>query len=180
MNTKDISNLLLKVGGMIIIILTVSSIPSYVSVYTQYQARNISLFASIVIIPNILPLLLGLFLFSKPGKITNKIIQNNATDAYDSSGISLMQIEQICLSTLGFYLLMLSASDIVFHVASFIKAIADIPANSSPPSNSLIFTPAFIATIAELILSMWLIFKAKGIITFVNQIRATMTNEKNA
>lgn len=180
MNTKDISNLLLKVGGMIIIILTVSAIPSYVAVYTQYQVRSISLFVSIVIIPNILPLLLGLFLFSKPGKITNKIIKNNATETDNSSSISLMKIEQICLSTLGFYLLMLSASDIVFHVASFIKAIADIPENSSPPSNSLIFTPAFIATIAELILSMWLIFSAKGIISFVNKIRTVRTSEKKA
>ena len=180
MNTKDISNLLLKIGGMIIIILTVSAIPNYVSIYTQYQERNISLFASIVIIPNIIPLLLGLFLFSKPGKITNKIIQNNATETNNTSSISLMQIEQICLSTLGFYLLMLSASDIVFHVASFIKAIANIPANSSRPSNSLIFTPAFVATIAELILSMWLIFKAKGIIAFVNHIRSAETNGKEA
>ena len=177
MNTKDITNMLLKVGGMLIIVLTVSAIPNYVSLYMQYQERNISLFVSVVIIPNILPLLLGFFIFLKPGTITNKIIQNNnpKTDSYQN--VSLIQIEQICLSTLGFYLLFLSTSDIVIHVASFIQAKANLYNQTIQPSNSLIFTPTFITTIAELTLSMWLIFGAKGIVTFVNKIRTTGTKE---
>ena len=170
MHTKDISNLLLKVGGMLIIILTVPAIPNYVSVYTQYEERNIALFASIVLIPNILPLLLGFFLFFKPGKITNKVVQNNNEKTDNSSIVSLMQIEKICLSTLGFFLLFMSVSDIVFHVASFIQAKANLSLGIRP-SNSLIFTPTFIATIAELIISMYLIFKAKGIVNFVNKTR---------
>lgn len=171
MDTKNISNLLLKVGGILIIVLSVSNIHSYVSVYAQYTEKSVSLFLTTVIIPNILPFLLGMVLFLKPGKITNKIIQNTNNESDNPANISLLQIEQICLSTLGFYLLFQSSSDIVFHTANFVQAKASFAGRGVPPSNSLIFTPVYIATIAEFVFSLWLIFKAKGIVAFVNQIR---------
>lgn len=103
MDAKTLSNLLIKVGGMLIIVLSISNIHNYVSAYSQCNERSVALFVSFVVIPNILPLLLGLFLFTRPGAVSNRIVQDNLDHDVFPSTTPLLQIEQICLSTLGFY-----------------------------------------------------------------------------
>ncbi|MHB8790780.1 MAG: hypothetical protein ACYDBT_12960 [Desulfobulbaceae bacterium] len=170
MDAKTLSNLLIKVGGMLIIVLSISNIHSYVSAYSQYNERSVALFVSFVVIPNILPLLLGLFLFTRPGAISNRIVQDNLDNEALPSTTPLLQIEQICLSTLGFYLLFQSVSGLFFHTAAFIQAKSNTNFPGDIP-NSLILTPEFIATLAELFFSLWLILKVRGIVHFINQLR---------
>lgn len=178
MDTKDISNLLLKIGGMFIIVMSISHIQGYVSAYTQYAERSFPLFLSIVVIPNIIPLLLGIFIFTKPSKITNKIIHEGAQEEGRSANSAVQGIEQIALTVLGFYLLSLAFSDIVYHLTNFIKAKSNLINQGGTLSNSQILTAPFIATIAELWFSLWLIFKSKGIVLFIKQIRTAGNKTK--
>lgn len=173
MDTKQISNLLLKVGGMLIVVLSISDFHNYISDFAQYTEKSFSLFLTTVIIPNIFPLTLGMFIFLQPGRITNKIIRNTQNELDNSHNINLPQIEQICLSMLGFYLLFQSTSDLIFHTANFFHIKIIIAEQAVPPNNTFIFTPIYIATIAEFLFSLWLIFKVKGIVNFINHIRAT-------
>ena len=139
-------------------------------IYAQFAEKTFLLFLMTIIIPNILPLMLGFFIFIKPEKITNKIINGTKETTEKDKEISLEKIERICLSTLGFYVLFQASSDLVFNVANFIQAVN----SSSYPaqfSYSLIFTPSFIATIAECLFAFWLIFKTKGILKIVNNFR---------
>jgi hypothetical protein len=172
MDTKAISNLLLKIGGMLIIVLSISNIHGYVYAYSRFAEKNFSLFFSAVVIPNILPLLLGIFIFMKPGKITNKIIEDNQNKKENLANASLVKIEQVCLSTLGFYLLFQAVSSLVFHVAKFVQAKAGVSFQGPPPDNFLIFSPAFIATIGECIFALWLILKTKGIVLVIKKLRS--------
>lgn len=171
MNTKDVSDLLLKVGGIIIVVTTVPYIHNYVMIYAQFQEKSLSLFISTIIAPSIFPLLVGFFMFIKPDKITDKMVVGGQLGEGGEQHSSLAQIERACLVTLGFYLLFQSASDLVFHISNFIQAKASYRYQGTVPGNSLIFTPVFIATLFELVFALWLIFKVKGILAFVGKMR---------
>ncbi len=75
-DTKQLSNLLLKVAGILLLILSIDNIHYYIWVYLQFKVKTFPLFISTVILPNILQLLFSLALFLIPDKITNRIIKN--------------------------------------------------------------------------------------------------------
>lgn len=172
MNTKNISNLILKIAGIVILILSIPNIHYYVLIYSQFKVKTISLFLTTVIAPNIIPILLGVFFFTKPDKVTNKIVQDSDSTLKDCDSNTFNQLEQLCLSVIGYYILAKSSAEIIFQIANFVQAKASIPYQSGKPSNSLIFTAEFITLIAELFLAFWLIFGAKGIVELVNKIRS--------
>ncbi len=174
MKAKIISDLLLKVAGIMILILSIPNIHYYVLIYSQFQEKTLPLFLSTVIAPNIIPILLGIFLFTKPGKITGKIVENSGDPINELQDFPYVKVEQLCLAVIGYYLLATSSAEIIFQIANFVQAKASIPYRSaSPPSNSLIFTPDFISILGQLGVSLWLIFGAKGIVKTVTKFRST-------
>ena len=157
-----------------ILILSIPNIHYYVLIYSQFQEKTLPLFLSTVIAPNIIPILLGIFFFTKPSKITSKIVKNSDDSIDNLEDFSYVRIEQLCLSVIGYYLLATSSAEIIFQIANFVQAKASIPYRSaSPPSNSLIFTPDFIVILAQLGIALWLIFGAKGIVKVVTKFRST-------
>ena len=168
MDTKNFSNLLIKVAGIIIVIVSVKNIPYYIP---YYQTMSLSLFMGTVIVPILIPVLIGIFMFTRPERITNKVLVEDDKVVKDIDNETFLKFEQIALSVLGFYLLFQSTSDLVFHMTKLIQVNVNLPYGSSQVSNSLIFAPQLIATIFEFIFAFWLIFKVEGIVVLVNKIR---------
>ncbi|HAW51518.1 MAG TPA: hypothetical protein DCX54_04190 [Flavobacteriales bacterium] len=174
MDTKNFSNLLIKVAGIIIVIVSVKNIPYYIPFY---QTLRLPLFVGTVIVPILLPVLIGVLMFTRPENITNKVVVGDCDNG--TNGISsetFLKFEQIALSVLGFYLLFQSISDLVFHTAAFVQAKANLSYDIPQSGNLLILNPEFIATIIEFIFAFWLIFKVEGIVAVVNKIRMAGKN----
>lgn len=169
MNAQNTSNLFLKISGIIILIYTIINIPTYINYYISYADRSFSIFIISVVIPNILPLIIGIFLYNAPQKVTNKIVlnENEVTDGED--GQMHMALEQIALSVLGFYFLFSSVSDIFFHLANFLQGKANFSKNFRGEISYLIFlkNPTTISTMVEFVFSLWVIFKAKAISRYI-------------
>jgi hypothetical protein len=110
-------------------------------------------------------------LFLIPNKITNQIVKIENSPNDSDSKLTLLHLEQIALSTLGFFLLFKALSDIAFHVISFAQAMAGFPFDMAKPNKSFIFTPEFLATIFELSFATWLILSTKCIANFMKRIR---------
>lgn len=177
MDTKNFSNLLIKIAGIIIVIVSITNIPYYIP---YYQTLSLQIFFGTVIIPVLLPVLIGIFMFTRPGIITNKVVIDESENINKIGNDTLLKLEQIVLSALGFYLLFQATSDIVFHTTSFMQAKSSITyAQRATMSNSLIFTPDFIASIGELLFALWLILQTKGIVFFINKIRTAGNKDNN-
>jgi len=174
MNYKEFSNLLLKLAGILILVLTVTALPTYVTYYAQFELKNFGYFISTVIVPVILPLALGVFLFNRPDAITNKYIGDD-NDLTRPSPETFLRIEQIALTTLGFYLLFKSTSDLIYHFSYFLQQKASVQGKYNQNISLSVFlkNPYFISTIAEFIFAFWLIYKTKGIVKFISKIRET-------
>ncbi len=168
-DTKQLSNLLLKIAGILLLILSIDNIHYYIWVYLQFKVKTFPLFISTVILPNILQLLFSLTLFFIPDKVTNKIIKNTYPTGNNQN--NLHQVEQLSLTILGYYLLTKSLAQLVFQIANFVQATTNIPYESIQSGYSLIFTPDFIALIAEFILGFWLVLGSKGIINAMKKMR---------
>lgn len=169
MNAQNTSDLLLKISGIIVLIYTIINIPTYINYYIAYADRSFSIFIISVVIPNILPLLVGIFLYNAPQKITNKIVLNESEVTEGEGGQFHMVLEQIALSVLGFYFLFSSVSDIFFHLANFVQGKANFSKNFRGEISYLLFLkdPTTISTIIEFVFSLWVIFKAKAISRYI-------------
>jgi hypothetical protein len=99
------------------------------------------------------------------------MVKMEHTDNDSESRITRIQFEQIALTTLGIFLLYRAITDIVYHTIDFAQAMAGFPFDMEKPNRSFIFTPEFLATIFEIILSSWLILSSKGIAVFIKKIR---------
>jgi len=72
---RDLTNLLLKVAGAVIIIFAIINVPTYVSYYFTLQEESVAAFLGVSVIPMLVPVAVGLFLLLFPVTITNKIIK---------------------------------------------------------------------------------------------------------
>jgi hypothetical protein len=166
-----ISNLFLKVGGLLIFIFNISNINYYIGIFMQYENKSFYEFMSIVVAPNIFQVALSFLMFFYPGVISNKFVSVSYSNEKFLDDAHILKIEQMCVSVLGLYMACSCFSDLVFNVSNYIKAVIDsnyIDFSHSDKSN---FIVAIIVTAVELFVSFLLITQNKKICLIISMIR---------
>jgi len=168
MDIKQLSSLLVKVAGIVLIVYAISGIPNNINSYL-FQGKDTAInFAVWVIIPVLFPFLIGMAMWKFPTIITNKVINGVSNEV---EGNTFRELELIALTILGLVLLFFALSDITFNL---IYVWATNQVNNSPVS-ALLISPEdwghIAGTFVEIIFALVLLFRSKGVIGIIKKFR---------
>lgn len=171
MDYKDLTALLVKIGGVGLLVYGVLQIPSLVSLLhfgSETPFKNFFVFG---VIPLIFPFLIGFWFLLMPSAVTNKLVKGDKLSA--SPPGFFFDLERVALSVLGVFLLFNALSDIAYHSAFILKG-KELMIEGLFPGEKLRLEryAALVATVFELALALWLIFGAKGLLNILNRIRS--------
>lgn len=165
MDYRDISTLLLRIAGVVIVIFAVIQIPGHFLNYYRLQEDSLLLFLGTAALPVALTILLGVLLWLFPNTVTNKIVGGSD----QPSGFDLEKIQVIAFSVLGLYVLVRAVGDLVYW-GSFMTMSSTIE-----PGGTLLSLDRYadlFATLAEFVLGLFLTFGSKGLSSLVAKVRA--------
>ena len=156
---KEITSLVVRIAGLILIVYTLSNVPMYYLSYIS-QLENSAIAYSL---PLLVPLIAGVILFKFPGLFSDAFIKIEAENINKPETTAYLYLGLVLI---GFILLFYALSDIVFHISNYLLLISftDIE-----PTILNYDYPSLIATFIELIFSIALITKPKPIIKFVKK-----------
>lgn len=164
MDYRDITTLLIRIAGVVIIIFGIIQIPGYFLNYYQLHEDSFFYFLGITLVPVFLIVVLGAVLWLFPGTIVNKIVVGpNQPIKFQSD-----QVQVIAFSTLGMYILFRGVSDLVFWVSFMAMTFYSEPSTTIIPLDR--YADLF-ATFTEIIFGMFLIFGSNGISSYISMIR---------
>ena len=115
MDFRELTKLLFKICGALILVQTVSWLPGHVAQTMAILKTSFWGFIGASLLPSILPVSAGFALLWFPGTIANKLVPVPDTQSVPSSGA----LERVLVSLLGLYLLFRAASDVVFGLVRF-------------------------------------------------------------
>jgi len=170
MDYRELSKLLIKVAGMVVIVIAITSIPSHINGFL-YQGHDTFLnFIKWVLFPLSLPLIVGYLMWSFSGTITNKIIEKNIEPAINT--VALKEIEQIAVTILGLILMFYSLSDIVFNIMYVLAENAGHSIMSTEFRVSAENWGHIAGTLVEVLFALTLLSKTNGVILLLNKLRS--------
>lgn len=169
MDYKDLTAILLKTTGAILIFWYLSWLPSLIPTVTKQPFSELTLF--IDALPTIVGLVFAGLLFSFPATISNKLIDGGKLNR-DATFVDSLQI--IALRLIGIYHVITSIIDLIHHFSTAILAPTIYEKMGlTPPLTG--WTPDLvgwsIATFAELAIGLWFTLGAEGILRLVQKIR---------
>ncbi|MGL1932229.1 MAG: hypothetical protein OCC45_10765 [Desulfotalea sp.] len=173
MNYQQISNLLIKISGILIIVFTLSQIPHYLFLVSGYGENKLGIFLTSALLPSILPLVIGVFMFIKHEKITNQFVVEPEKLDHKTEIQCYRFIERISLSILGYYLLFISFSDILYNLSNILYSNASLKDFTGQiiPLSRIIIEPNFITSVFELAMSAILILRTNTVVNFAEKLR---------
>jgi hypothetical protein len=166
MDYRDITNLLLKIAGAVIVAYAIIEVPAYVSYYFSLRDGSLGAFVGMTIIPMLIPLILGFGLLLFPETVTNKLLKGGEIST--ESSIDLEAVERIAFSVLGLYLLFRVVSDLFYHGTSMFalsRHVEDVIEAYANPYALLV------AAVAELVFALYLLFGAGGLVRLLAKLR---------
>lgn len=164
MNYKDLTALLIKIGGLIIVVSMISFLPSYVSAGIGALETSWFAFFAVAILPLLFPLLAGILMLVFPGTIGNRIIPAEKLSELPTT--YLPQLERLAMTLLGVYLLFRAISDLVLNLSKlfWVRHLMSI-GELSAPSYLLPDTVGYLAaTVVEGAIAIWLTIGSSGIL----------------
>jgi len=168
MDYRELTILLIKVAGAVIIAFAISTIP--LTYWEFYRARNpndsIFFFTLTTVFPLAFPLIIGAAMMALPGTIANRLIKNG--DDNSDKTISLKGLEVVAFRLLGLYLLFRVVSDYVYN---FFYLYRDRNVTTLQNPEVLTTYVNLAATTVELMFAMYLLFGAKGLLNLLNKAR---------
>lgn len=169
MDYKDLTAILLKTTGAILIFWYLSWLPSLIPTVTKQP------FSSLLLLIDALPTIVGLMfaslLFTFPATVSNKLISGEKLNQ-DETFVASIQI--IALRLIGIYHVIASIIDLAHHFSTAILAPTIYEKMGvTPPLTG--WTPDLvgwtIATFVELAIALWFTFGAEGILRLIIKIR---------
>jgi len=176
MKYQHLSNLLLKISGLLIIIVTAINIPNYFVNYYSLQnfygnqIGNLTTIIVAVAIPLAITLLLALALFIFPNKISNSLI----LDSSENNEIDIEKIPSVAFMAIGMYFVAFALADCVYWVAYY--SFMEVPVTGTEYFEAE-NKAQVVTTIAELLIGLVLLFGSKGIGKFVIKARTAGLKE---
>lgn len=173
-NYNDLTRLLIKISGAVIIIFVLISIPGYVAFYFSLRLEDDSfwLFFIYSIIPVIIPIGGGLLMLYFPGMIANKLINGSQSEVIAEHDIE--PIQSIAFGVLGLYLLFRVISDLTYN---FSYLYLNQKAYGLSNISDIDTYARIIATAFELLFALYLLFGAKGLSKMINKFRDRVNRE---
>lgn len=169
MDYRDLATLLLKLIGAVLLFWYVAWLPDAIS--RALQAGSLWQSLLFVFLPGIVPLVLGWFFFSFPGKITNKLVSGRSIS---SEPAFLAGIELVALRVIALFYLFRGSVDLVYHV-SRAYARNRMAAVDEQPLLPMWFSvdeiAGIISTLVELAIAVWLLLGTRGILAAVTRLR---------
>lgn len=169
MNYRDLTNILLKIAGVVLIVFAIIWIPAYVSYFFAQQDRSLLTFIGMSVIPFSAPLTAGFMLLLFPATISNRIIAGCEDPA--GKGVDLPGLERVAFSVIGVYLLSRVVSDMAYHITSLVL-LAE--AGGGDHYNTGYEHPYALiaATLAEFGMALYLLLGSAGLVRVLNKVRA--------
>lgn len=170
MDYRQLSNLLIKIAGIVIIVFAVTAIPGHINSFLYQGQETLAKFALWVILPLIVPLIVGLLMWSFPRTITNRIFEKDL-EASGSNRVA-EEIERIAVTILGLILLFFALSDLTFN---FVYVYFTNKENMGVITSFRISPEDWghiIGTIVEIVFALIILLKAKGVVHFIRRLRA--------
>lgn len=169
MDSKDLSAILIKITGAILIFWYLTGLPNLLPLAMKEQITFLWL------LNEALPLIIGLVfagaLFAFPSTITNKLITGEKLNLNTDLVVSL---QIIAIRLIGVYHIMMGLCDLTHHFSKALltPGIYERMGVTAPPSG---WTPDLIAwviaTIVELLLALWFVIGAEGILRLIQKVR---------
>jgi len=170
MDYKDLTALLVKLVGAVLIFWSLAWLPSAISGALQAKIFWQGLLISVV--PTLIPLLLAILLFTFPALIANKLIDGSKLE---NPHTFTKELELLALRLIGVYYLFRGGVDLVYHIAKLGLTARIYEAHGTPPPPSA-WTPDLaanvVSTVVELCFALWLTLGSKGIVNVIHRIRA--------
>lgn len=175
MDYKDLSNLLIRISGLLIIVYTIVNIPHYFIGYYSAQnffgnqASDLIAFLSSVVAPVIFSIIIGLFLFAFPKAVTNKLVVGTSKE----SDIDLNGITTAAYSVIGVYFIAFAVADLLYWASYYSVMLNELKTNEYFTSEKKV---GVIVTFIELGIGLALLFGSNGINKLVLKVRTAGTN----
>lgn len=174
MDHRSLSNLLIRLAGVIIIISSVLAIPHTVVSLATTGSPGDSLTSAIIMagVSTLLPALIGLGLLWFPGTVTNRVICEAKGDT--SITTDPVNLQQLVFSALGMYFFASSLFDAVYWLSRlklYYAALDVLPSFQKAPFILPDDFAGMMSTATEFIVGIYLLFGSKGISNLVAKLR---------
>jgi len=165
-DTKDVSAVLLKTIGLVMLAYAVFEMPLYFPPRSS-TTGDYSLFAAVAqaAAALTLPIILGLALWFFPAKVTNKIVSG---DKLSGERFGAPELERVALTVIGAWLVAYGIADLIYGISTVVVLQREYAERGPQLSQYL---PGFIASIAKVALGLGLALGAKGIARFIGRVR---------
>ncbi|USF86400.1 hypothetical protein [Candidatus Endoriftia persephonae] len=170
MDYRQLSNLLIKVSGIVIVVFAVTAIPGHINSFLHQGQDTLAKFAMWVIFPLIAPVIIGLLMWSFPGTITNRVFDKSIESS--ESNRAAEEIERIAVTILGLILLFFALSDLAFN---FTYVYFTNKENAGVITSFRISPEDWghiVGTIVEIAFALTILLKSKGVILLIKRLRA--------
>ena len=166
MDTKDVSAVLLKTIGLVMVAYAVFEIPLYFipNSGATDQFSFLAVFAQAAA-ALALPIILGLLLWFFPATITNKIVSG---DKLSGDRFGATDLERVALTVVGAWLLAYGVADLIYSISSLIFAQREYAERFPSVSR---YMPGIITSIAKVAIGGGLAVGAKGISRVIKRAR---------
>ncbi len=170
MSNRDFATVLIKLGGVALVIYAilnaVSSLPYF---FTQPEGTASDILIATYLSKAIIPLILGLLLIKFGGVLVGRYMPDTQVSLEN-----LESLEKTVLSVMGVFLLYLAASDLVYYFSYFFKYNRMIK-DGMPMDSGAFADPEWFAgivtTVFQTLLSLWLILGSAGLVNIFNRFR---------
>ncbi|MCK4705046.1 MAG: hypothetical protein KAT90_06170 [Gammaproteobacteria bacterium] len=159
MNYSDLTNILARLAGILIVAFAFLNIPVYFLDYYGLQIDSVSAFLGITAIPFLITVIAGAFLFLVPSIITNKLISNGS----GTNNIEQLPMLLAGLGVLGAYLLCIGISDLVYLITLYY-----LPNDATGGIFTLDRWADLTAVITQIALGIILLFKNTLVVKLLN------------
>ena len=119
MHLSEISKFAIKLAGLFLVIYVIASAPWYITTLLLAKSNSVGEVFFMAVLPMAIPLLLGFFLWSMPGKINNHIIRGDGTKVFNQE--SSRQILSMVIFLFGIIFLFYSCSDMAYNLFVYFK-----------------------------------------------------------
>jgi len=113
MDLRQLSLLLIKIAGLVIVAIAITAIPGYVNYYVDRGEGTLLSFFALTVIPLAFPVIIGVLMWRFPSTITNKILIDGAEYAKQSDMIA--ELERVVVTLLGLLIMYFALSDLVYN-----------------------------------------------------------------
>ena len=166
MDTKDVSAILLKTIGLVMIAYSVFEVPMYFPPNFG-TTDQFSIFAALAqaAAALTLPIVLGLLLWFFPKTVTNSIVSG---EKLSGERFGSADLERIALTVLGAWLVAYGLADLIYSVSTLIFQQREYAERAPPLSRYL---PGIVTSGAKVAIGIGLAIGANGIARLINRIR---------